>query len=298
MQARLIAARRLLLLGRLDEAAAALARLETRGMPPSLMAVAELTTAELALRSLRIAEARTALARAQEAADHSRVPALLAEVAQAQVQLDRPAARRLVAGGEQALRLDEVSALLSSDALVVDACRRGLGAGDAWRPLARRPILFSLARALAQAWPGDVDREALIAEAFRTRHPDETHRARLRVEIGRLRALVPTLANIDATARGFALRPHGDRAVVVLEPPIAGDQGSLVALLSDGAAWSTSALALALGASQRTVQRALAELEADGRVRAIGQARARRWLAPPLAEFTTILLLPASLPIE
>mgnify|MGYP006157104749 CR=1 FL=1 len=69
------------------------------------------------------------------------------------------------------------------------------------------------------------------------------------------------------------------------------------ALLSDGAAWSTSALALALDASQRTVQRALAELETQGRVRAIGQARARRWLAPPLAGFTTILLLPTALPI-
>jgi hypothetical protein len=298
LQARLIAARRLLLLGRLDEAAAALARLDTRGLSPLLVAVAELTTAELALRSLRIVAARTALARAHEAADRARVPALLAEVAQAQAQLDRPAARRVVTGGEEALRLDEVSALLASDALVVDACRRGLGAGDAWRPLARRPILFSLARALAQAWPGDVDREALIAHAFRTRRPDETHRARLRVEIGRLRALVTALADIEATARGFVLRPHGKRAVVVLAPPIDGDQGSLVALLSDGAAWSTSALALALGASQRTVQRALAELEAAGRVRSIGQARARRWLSPPLAEFTTILLLPASLPID
>ena len=78
-------------------------------------------------------------------------------------------------------------------------------------------------------------------------------------------------------------------------PPIDGDQASLVALLSDGTAWSTSALALALGASQRSVQRALVELEAAGRVRSIGRARARRWLAPPLAGFTTILLLPASL---
>ena len=227
-----------------------------------------------------------------------RVPALLAEVAEAQAALDRPAARRLSADGEQPLRLDEVAALLASDALVVDACRRGLQVGDAWRPLARRPVLFALARALAEAWPGDVDREALIAAAFRTRHPNETHRARLRVEIGRLRALVTELAHIEATARGFALRPRGERAVVVLAPPIDGDQASLVALLSDGAAWSTSALALALGASQRTVQRALVELEAAGRVRSIGQARARRWLSPPLAGFTTILLLPAALPIE
>jgi hypothetical protein len=212
--------------------------------------------------------------------------------------LDRPAARRNSAGGEQALRLDEVATLLASGALVVDACRRGLSAGAAWRPLARRPVLFALARALAEAWPGDVDRETLIARAFNTRRPNETHRARLRVEIGRLRALVAEMAHIEATPRGFVLKPRRAREVVVLAPPIDGDQASLVALLSDGAAWSTSALALALGASQRTVQRALVELEAAGRVRSVGRARARRWLAPLLAGFTTILLLPASLPFE
>jgi len=298
LQARLIAARRLLLLGRLADAAAALERLDARGLPPSLAAVAELSAAELALRSLRIGPAQAALARAHEAAMRARVPALLAEVAEARAAFERPAARRIFAGGEQALRLDEVAALLASDALVVDACRRGLGAGDTWQPLARRPILFTLARSLAEAWPGDVDREALIASAFRTRHPDETHRARLRVEIGRLRALVTTLASIEATPRGFVLKPHGERTVALLAPPIDGDQASLVALLSDGAAWSTSALALALGASQRTVQRALVELEAEGRVRSIGQTRSRRWLSPPLAGFTTILLLPAALPFE
>jgi hypothetical protein len=298
MQARLIAARRLLLLGRLEAAAAALAPLDARDLPPSLAAVAELTAAELALRSLQIAPARAALARAHEAAGRARVPALLAEVAETQAALDRPAARRLFPGGEQALRLGEVAALLASDALVVDACRRGVGSGEAWRPLARRPVLFALARALAEAWPGDVDREALIAYAFNTRRPDETHRARLRVEIGRLRALIAPQAGIEATARGFALKPRDARDVVVLAPPIDGEQASLVALLSDGAAWSTSALALALDASQRTVQRALVELEAEGRVRSIGRARAQRWLAPPLAGFTTILLLPAALPIE
>jgi len=297
-QAWLIAARRLLLLGRLDEAAAVLARLDARGLPPSLAAVAALTAAELALRSLRTGPAQAALARAHEAADRARVPALLAEVAEARAALDRPAARRIVAGGEQALRLDEVAALLTSGALVVDACRRGLRAGAAWRPLARRPVLFALARALAEASPDDVDRHALIARAFGARRPNESHRARLRVEIGRLRALIAGLARIEATARGFVLTPRGARAVVVLAPPIDGDQASLVALLSDGAAWSTSALALALGASQRTVQRALVELEAAGRVRSIRRARARRWLSPPLTGFTTILLLPAALPIE
>jgi hypothetical protein len=294
LHARLIAARRLLLLGRLDEAEAALARLDARGLPPSLAVVAELIAAELALRSLRTGPAQAALARAHEAAERARVPALLAEVAEARAALDRPAARRLAAGGEQALRLVEVETLLASGALVVDACRRGLRAGAAWRSLARRPVLFALARALAEAWPGDVDRQTLIARAFRTRHPDETHRARLRVEIGRLRALVAAMARIEATARGFVLAPRGGRAVVVLAPPIDGDQASLVALVSDGAAWSTSALAQAVGASQRTVQRALVELEAAGQVRSIGRSRARRWLAPPLAGFTTILLLPAA----
>jgi hypothetical protein len=298
LQARLIALRQLLLIGRLDAAAAALANLDTRGLPPLLAAAAELATAELALRSLRIGPARDALSRANEAADRARVPALLAEVAEVRAALDRPAARRRSDGGEQSLRLDEVAALLASGVLVVDACRRGLRAGAAWQPLARRPVLFALARALAEAWPGDVDRETLIVRAFNTRRPNESHRARLRVEIGRLRALVADMASIEATPRGFVLKPRGERAVVVLAPPIDGDQASLVALLSDGAAWSTSALALALGASQRTVQRALVELEAAGRVRSIGRARSQRWLSPPLAGFTTILLLPASLPFE
>ena len=297
LQARLIAVRRLLLLGRLDEAASALARLDTRGAPPALLTVADLAGAEVALRSLHTAVAAAALARAYEAAERANVPALLAEVAEARTALHRPAARRVHADYEQLLRLDEVEALLASGAFVVDALRRGLRAGANWRPLARRPVLFALARALAEAWPGDVDRNALIARAFRTRRPDESHRARLRVEIGRLRLLAAPLARIEASARGFALTPRGGRTVVVLVPPIDGDQASLQALLADGAAWSTSALALALGASQRTVQRALVELEATGRVRSSGRTRARRWLAPPLTAFTTTLLLPATLPV-
>ncbi|MDD2176235.1 helix-turn-helix domain-containing protein [Acidovorax sp. D2M1] len=301
LQARLVAARKLILLGRLNEATAALAGAPTTGattrLPPSLIAVAELAAAELALRSLHIGTARLALQRAQQAAAQSGVPALLAEVAQAHALLTQPAACCLASGAEHMLPLDDVAALLASPTLVVDACRHGVRAGDVWEPLARRPVLFALVRALATAWPGDVDREALIANVFRTRHPDETHRARLRVEIGRLRKLIAPLANVEATARGFVLRPHGGRDVAVLAPPVEGEQGALLALLADGAAWSTSALALALGDSQRTVQRALADLEAADRVRAIGNARARRWLAAPLVGFTTILLLPTAQPI-
>ncbi|KQP18292.1 hypothetical protein [Pseudorhodoferax sp. Leaf267] len=296
LQARLIAARRLLLLGRLDQAAAALAVLDARGLPPVLAAVAALAQAELALRSLRIDTALAALDRAQNAAARAQVPALQAEAALARAALDCPAALCIGAGGAQPLRLAEVAAVMASGALVLDGCRHGLRVGDAWLPLARRPVLFALACTLAEAWPLDAERHALIAKAFRTRDGDDTHRARLRVELGRLRTLVAGLAHIEATPRGFALRPHAADRVVVLAPPIAGQQASLLALLADGAAWSTSALALALGDSQRTVQRALGELESAGRVRAIGRARARRWLAPPLAGFTTILLLPAALP--
>lgn len=295
MQGKLIAARKLLLLGRLDEARTALEQLDTRGLAPSLVAVTELAAAELALRSLRIDHARIALGRAREAADRARVPMLQAEVSDALAVFDRPAARQLFAGDEQTLCLDEVAMLFASGTLVIDACRRGLISDAALQSLARRPVLFALLRSLAEAWPGDVERVALIAYAFRTKDPDETHRARLRVEISRLRALIAPMAHIEATPRGFLLRPLGKRTVALLVPPIDGDEASMLALLSDGAAWSTSALALALNANQRTVQRALVQLEAAGQVRSIGRARAQRWLSSPLTQFTTILLLPAAL---
>jgi len=296
LYARLVAVRRLLLLGRLEEATCDLARLDARELPPVLQTVAELTAAELALRALCTGRAREALARAREAAERAHVPALAAEVAEAHALLERPAARRIDTGHAQLLRLEEVAALVASGALVVDACRRGVRVGDRWQALTRRPVPFALARALAEAWPGDVDRNALILRVFATRRPNESHRARLRVEIGRLRNLLAPLARIDATALGFRLTPAGERSVVVLAPPFDDDQASLLALLADGAAWSTSALALALGASQRTIQRALVELESAGRVRSIGRARARRWLSPSLTGAATILLLPAALP--
>ena len=294
LQARLIAVRRLLLVGRLADAESALAELDREALPPALSAVANLAAAEIALRSLRTAPARAALERAADAAERANIPALRTEVTDALAALDRPAARRVGGAGGHLLRLADVEALYASGALVVDACRRGLRAGSTWLPLARRPVLFELALALGQAWPEDVDRRALIERAFRTRRPDETHRARLRVEIGRLRKLAAPLARIAATERGFELTPKRE-PVVVLLPPIDGEQASLLALLGDGAAWSTSALALALGISQRTVQRALVESEEAGRVRSIGRARAQRWRSALLAEFTTILLLPASL---
>lgn len=294
LQARLIVARGLLLLGQLEGAAEALQSVDTRGLGASLRAVAALLEGELALRSLHTERAHAALADAESAAQSAAVPALLAEVAALRATLAQPAARMIAAGVEHRVRLDEVAAVLASDAWVLDGCRHAIHCAGQWTNLARRPVLFALARALAQAWPRAVDRQVLIATVFNARHADDSHRARLRVEIGRLRALLSAQAQVVATEHGFALRV--EREVVVLAPPMEGERASLTALLADGAAWSTSALALALGASQRSVQRALVELEAEQRVRSIGRARTQRWLASPLAGFTPILLLPAVAP--
>jgi tetratricopeptide (TPR) repeat protein len=292
--AELIALRRHLLLGRLEAAHAALDTLDLEGAPAAHHALAALAAAEIALRSLRTRDARLALQRARTAATQAGIPALSAEIAQVDASLRRPAARILHAGHEQPVTLDDVEALLASGTLVVDAMRHAVRDATGVASFARRPVLFALLRALATGWPGDVDRNALIARVFRTRQPDETHRARLRVEIGRLRRLLAPFADLTATTRGFQLTPHGTRGAVVLAPPVEGEQGALHGLLADGTAWSTSALALATGDSQRSVQRALVAMEAAGQVRAIGRARAQRWVAPPLAGFTTILLLPAT----
>ena len=294
--ARLIVVRRHLLLGRLDAAAASLATLGVDTGAPAHQALAALARTEIALRSLRLRDARQALAQAGAAATQAGIPALAAEVAEVAAVLQRPAARLLHGGHEQPVTLDDVDALLASGALVVDAVRHALRQAEATLPLARRPVLFALLRALALGWPGDVDRNTLIARVFRTREPDETHRVRLRVEIGRLRRLIAPLADITASDRGFHLVPHRAVAVAVLAPPLDGEQAALQGLLADGMAWSTSALALATGMGQRSVQRALVVLESAGHARSVGRARAQRWLAPPLSGFTTILLLPAVLP--
>lgn len=298
LQAWLILARRLLLLGKLDEAAHVLTRLENRRLPPALSAMAGLTVATLSLRRMQIEQARVLLECARTAAAEAGIAALQAEVDEARIKLDQPAARCAGGGEDKLLRIDQVQALLESGALIVDGCRRGIRVGVNWQSLARRPLLFTLAKLLAEAWPGDVDRDVLIARAFGMPHYDETLRARLRVEIGRLRRLIAAYACIEATPTGFCLMPVSTSSVRVLLPPVEGEQAALIALLADGAAWSTSALALALGESQRNVQRALLELEAAGRVYSNGRGRAQRWHSMPLSGFTTILLLPAALPID
>ncbi len=298
--ARHLEVRRLLLMGRLDEAERTLAGLDPTPFPPASRAAHELAVAGIAMRRLHTKTARAALARAGQAAQQAGIPALSAEVASAQRLLETPAARLLARGEERPLRLEEVEALQASPALIVDACRHVVRqrnmTGNMTVSLAGRPVLFALARALAEAWPADAARTTLLARAFGARHADESHRARLRVEIGRLRAKLRPLATVSATARGFALGPRRDREVVVLARPVEEPHGEVLALLADGEAWSSSALALALGASQRTVQRALDALAMAGKVQSFGRGRARRWLTPPMPGFTTTLLLPVPLP--
>jgi hypothetical protein len=296
--ARILEVRRLLLIGHLDEAEQALAGVDPAPLPPALRASHELVVAGIALRRLRTKIAPAALARAGQAARNANIPALTAEVESASQVLDTPAARLIVRGNERLLRLEDVETLLASKALVVDAFRHAVRNGGTVVSLATRPVLFALARALGEAWPADVPRGALITRSFRARHVDESHRARLRVEIGRLRSALRPLAGVSATSQGFALVPRRARKIVVLARPVEEEHAAVLAFLADGESWSSSALALALAASQRTVQRALDALAAAGKVQFYGRGRARRWLTRPLPGFTTTLLLPGPLPSD
>jgi hypothetical protein len=296
--ARHLEVRRLLLIGRIDEAERTLTQVDPSHFPAASRTAHELLVAGIAIRRLRTKAARAALMRAERAARQARIPALTAEVESARLVVSTPAARLIAAGEERLLLLEDVEELLASKAFIVDACRHVVRYDTKVISLAKRPVLFALARALAEPWPGDVPRDTLVARAFGSRLTNESHRARLRVEVGRLRTLLRTLADIRATKRGFALAPRRAHEVVVLARPIEDEYAPVLALLADGESWSSSALALAVGTSQRTVQRALDALAAAGKVQSFGRGRARRWITPPVPGFTTTLLLPAPLAFE
>ena len=296
--ARYLEVRRQLLIGRIDEAERTIASLDSASLPPALRTTHELVVAGIALRRVRAKAAREALDRAGRAARHARIPALTAEVESVVRVLNAHAARLVASGEVRLLRLEEVEAVLASNALVVDALRHVIRIKGTVVSLARRPVLFALARALGEAWPDDVARETLIGRAFGSKLVDESHRARLRVEMGRLRTALRLLAAVHATTRGFTLAPLRGRRVVVLARPVDEAHAAVLALLADGESWSSSALALALRTSQRTVQRALDTLAAAGKVQSFGRGRARRWMMPPVPGFTTPLLLPSPLPID
>jgi len=296
--ARNLEARRLLLVGRIDEAERTLADLDPAALPPALRTAHELVTAGIAIRRLRTRAARTALAGARRAAHQAGIPALMAEVDSADGALNTPAARLLALGVERRILLEEVEALLRSKTFVVDACRFAVRDERTEIALAGRPVLFALLQALGGVWPNDLPRETLIERAFRLKFTDESHRARLRVEVGRLRKALRPLADVRATKRGYALDLRRARELVVLAPPVDEKHSAALACLADGKPWSSSALAQALGTSQRTAQRALDSLAAAGKVESYGRGRACRWISTPVPGITTILLLPTPLPID
>jgi len=293
--ARQLEIRRLVLIGRLDDAEQLLEAVATAHLPPALRATHELLRFSVAIRRLRVTQARVALEQAQQAARMAGIPALVAEADNAARVLDEPAAQLVARDGQRLLLLDEIESLLASKALVVDACRFIVRDERSTVSLARRPILLALLRSLAEAWPQDAWRGTLIARVFRIKRADESHRVRLRVEIGRLRTAIKAIASITATKEGFILVPRRAPRIVVLAPPFEDANASVLALLADGESWSSSAIALALAASQRNVQRALDALASEGKIQSLGLGRARRWIAAPLPGFATTLLLPALL---
>ena len=271
--ARLLQARRSLLIGRVDESETLIARINPSRLSPASRTVHELLVAGIATRRLRIGAARAALSLATDAAIEARVPALMAEVESTLRSLNAPAARLISRGEQSSLLVDDVEALFASSALVIDACRRVVRRSGVVIGLAKRPVLFMLARALAEAWPGGVSRESLIAQVFRLKRADDSLRARLRVEIGRLRRLLRPLAGVGATEEGYTLVLRASDRAVVLALPVDEDDAAVLALLGDGASWSTSALAVALGTSQRSVQRSLEALAAARKVQSFGRGR-------------------------
>ncbi|MEP7052575.1 MAG: helix-turn-helix domain-containing protein [Pseudomonadota bacterium] len=290
----LVSARRLVLLGRLEEAERVLSGMNLRRAPPRLVASAGLVAAEIATRRLAPRAARVCLGKARLAADRARIPALAAEIRTASARLNAVAARQLEAGVTRDLRLEEIEALSHSPAFVVDACRRELRVQRATTSLVDRPVLFDLLWALAEAFPAGATRSMLIERAFGLKRVNESARVRLRVEIGRLRKVLAPLAGVSAAPEGFILRPARGERVCVLTPPSDDDGDALLGLLSDGQAWSTSALAQALGKSQRGVQRALQTLENADKVAWFGRGKERRWQTPTFSRFATSLLLVAT----
>jgi DNA-binding transcriptional ArsR family regulator len=299
LHARLVLARILMMCGRRVDAEQVLAGLSVRRAPAQLVASFELIGAELALRRVEVSVARAGLVRGLKAARRAGVAALERELARMQEGLLTPAARLVVCGAgaghgadaaptgvpepPRVLTLLEVERVLARAVWLADVCRRELRCGARRVSFARKPVLFQLLCCLAEAWPGGATREQLIARGFGVRRGNESHRSRLRVELGRLRHQLGSMGAVEADGQGYRLvaAVSGSAGVALLLPPVDGEHAALLALLGDGGSWSSSALALALGMSQRTLQRALLSLEQGGRVCGRGQGRARRWSVLP-----------------
>ncbi|PCC68517.1 HTH domain-containing protein [Nannocystis exedens] len=287
---RLVLARAEVLLGRLNEARRAVEAVLAGDLGPDLRAVASLVQAEIAVRALAPTDARSALARAREAMAHAPHQLLARTVEALEQELARPLASVWRAGVTTEADLFAIEALSRGHLLLVDACRRLALGGRVTIPLARRPVLFALLLELARAWPAAVARDLLAARAFSVRRVNDSHRARLRVEIGRLRKLMDGLAAAPvASDDGYLLASQRD--VAVLLPPTDDEAARLGLLLGDGAAWSAQALAEHAGVSRRTAQRALQQLVERGAVVRTGKGKDVRYTRPGAPIASRMLLL-------
>lgn len=287
---RLVVARAEVLLGRLEEARHTVDEVLAAELPPDVRAVASLARAEIAIRSVAAMDARKALARARAFLDEAPNHALARALVALEEELSRPIARMLRDGALRDADLYTIEGASRGDVLLVDTCRRLALAGRVTIPLARRPVLFALLSALARAWPSSVPRDALAARAFDVRRVNESHRMRLRVEIGRLRKAMDGLgAEPVATADGYALASGRD--VVVLFPSADDPAAHLALLLGDGAAWSVRSLAEHVGVSKSTAQRVLATLVKSGDVVRTGEGKHVRYVRPGTPIASRMLLL-------
>ncbi|WP_236517164.1 helix-turn-helix domain-containing protein [Sandaracinus amylolyticus] len=294
---RLVLARAEVLRGRLNEARGVVEDVLSREQPADLRAVAWLARAEIAMRALAASESRDALEHARSALEIAPHELLSRALVSLERELSAPVARVVRGGVGSDADLFAIEALSGGEVLLVDACRRVVIGARLIVRLGRRPVLFALLAALARAWPDPIARDELASSAFEVRRVNPSHRARLRVEIGRLRKAMHGLAAEPiATKEGYVL--SSQREVVVLSPPGDDDEGARIALvLGDGASWSARELATHTGLSIRTVQRALASLVESGRAVRSGRGARVRYTRPgtPIASRMLLLgLLPAS----
>jgi hypothetical protein len=288
----LVAARAALRLGRPKDAERLLRYAKFASVAPLERTFAELVRVELAAKRGDPDLLASALKSASAAADRASIPSLVSEVARIRDHYLGPTAVITSRGRARTASFCEVCALGSSSDVVIDGGGREVRSSGECVSFARRPVLFELLRALAEAWPDAVPRDVLITRAFGARRPNESHRIRLRVEIGRLRSIARAWLGVIAEEPGYAL--SAPREVALVMPLEESSSSRVLSLMHGGEPWSASSLALALDVSERTIQRSLGELQIAGKVGAMGNGRARRWVR--LFEIPTDLLLPRSSP--
>jgi len=287
---RLVLARAEVLLGRLGEARRVVEEVLATELAPDLRAVASLAQAEIAIRSLAATDARGALARARRSLEGAPNHLLARALVAIEQELSLPIARTLRGGVLRDADLFAIEDASRGEVLLVDACRRLAIAGRVTIPLARRSVLFALLLVLGRAWPASVPRDELAARAFDAHRVNASHRARLRVEIGRLRKLMDGLAAEPvATADGYVLSSKRD--VVVLLPPSEDEVARIALLLGDGASWSAQGLAEHAGVSKSTAQRALGALVESGGAIRTGTGKDVRYTRPGTPIASRMLLL-------